>query len=225
MKFAALHVAASIDTTIVVVVAMVVVVVDVTITAIAAHPPVTMTVTAVTGVVMTTALVASIDMPRLAVKTAIAAVAGMTDVVVVATTIERVAARATMPDMVTRRLQGMLATHTEVESLMPVLMIGSPVDDMRSADMFRFGALSQVMRSILSLCSLGLGHSILQLLRLPQIALDPCSDLILNFVIPDLLSSDGRLRTGAGNASDRRNSFYTKSLRFLLWMGGTAVSG
>jgi len=163
---------------IVVVAAMVAV--DVTITAIAAHPPVTMTVSAVTDVVMTTLLVASIVMPPLAVKTATAAVAGMIDVVVVVTTIERVVARATPPHMVTRRLLGMLATHTEVESLMLVLMIGSPVDDLRSADLFRFGAVSQVIRSIRSICSHCLGHSICTLLRPPQIA----RDLAMISVVP-----------------------------------------
>lgn len=137
-----------------------VVVVDVTITAIAARPPVTRNGTAVTDVVMTTPLATSIVMPRLAVKIATAAVAGMIDVVVVVITIERVVARATLPVMVTRRLLGMLASHTEVETLMPVPMIGYPVDEMRSADLFRFGAPFEVMCSNLTACSLGHGQSI-----------------------------------------------------------------
>lgn len=167
MNSAVLLVAALIGTMIVVVVAMVVVA-DVTITAIVAHPLVMTTVNAVTDVVMTTPLAVSIAMLHLAVKTAMAAVAGMIDVVAVVITIGRVVARVTLPDMVTRRLLGTPATHTEVELLMPVLMIGSPVDDLRSADLSRFGALNQVMCSILSTCSLGLGRSICNLTPTPD---------------------------------------------------------
>ena len=138
------HAAALTATTIVAGAAMVVVVVM--ITAIVARPLAMTTVSEATAVAMTMLLGTLIGMPPLAVKIATAAVVGMIDVAAV-TTIERAVARATLPHMVTRRLLGMLAIHTEVESLKPVLTIGSPVDDFRSADLFRFGAPSQVTRS------------------------------------------------------------------------------
>jgi len=152
MKFAVHHVVALIATTIVVVVATVAVVM---ITAIVAHPLGMMIASAPTGVVMTMLLAALTAMPLPAVKIATAAVVEMIDVV--DTTIERAVARATLPHMATRRLLGMLATHMEVEFLKPVPTIGSPVDRLRSADLFRCGAPSQVMRKKPVNCSLDLG--------------------------------------------------------------------
>lgn len=117
-------------------------------TAIVAHPLGMTIESARTDVVMTTRLAALTVMLHPAVKIATAAVEEMIDVV--GTMTERAVARATLPRMPTRRLLEMLANHTEVELLKPVPTIGSPVDRMRSADLFRCGAPSQVMRPNLS---------------------------------------------------------------------------
>ena len=45
------------------------------------------------------------------------------------------------PVTANRPLQGMLGNHMEVEPMTTVLMIGTPVDRLRSADLFRCGAL------------------------------------------------------------------------------------
>lgn len=67
--------------------------------------------------------------------------------VVVAEEVNTMVARAVaLGAMATQHLQGKAASHTEVESMITILMIGIPVDRLRSADLVRCGALCQITR-------------------------------------------------------------------------------
>lgn len=103
------------------------------------------------GVVMTMALVVLIDTLHQAVKTAIAAVE-MIDVGVMSLMVVEMAGGPTiMRLMRSLRLRGMLEIPmVEVEPKTTILTIGTLVDRLRSANLFRCGALCEITRPNLS---------------------------------------------------------------------------
>ena len=102
------------------------------------------------GAVMTMALVALTDMLHQAVKTAIIAVE-MIDVVVTSLMVEMAGGPTIMQLMRSLRLRGMLEIPmVEVEPMTTILMIGTLVDRLRSANLLRCGALCEITRPNLS---------------------------------------------------------------------------
>lgn len=100
--------------------------------------------------VMTMVLAASIAMPPRAAMIVTAAVA-MIAVVAMNTTVGTPDGQATRLHMASRRRQETIETlMAEVEPLTTVLMIGTPVDRLPSANLLRCGALCQIRRPSLS---------------------------------------------------------------------------
>ena len=103
------------------------------------------------GVVTIMALVALIAMLHQDVKTAIAAVEMIDAAVMSLTAVEMADGRAIMQLMRSLRLQGTLEIPmVEVEPKTTILMIGTLVDRLRSANLLRCGALCEITRPNLS---------------------------------------------------------------------------